>query len=100
MLALTENATEAIEEILSAPTVPDEGGVRIAAAAPVDSAEPAVGDLHVTVADSPAESDQVIEEDSARVFVGEEVADYLDDKLLDASISERGVSFAIGEQAT
>ncbi len=99
MLALTENATDAIGEILSASAVPDEGGVRIAGAAPVDATAPAAGNLHVTIAEAPAESDQVIEDEGARVFVDEELTDYLDDKVLDASVSEAGVSFAIGEKA-
>ena len=98
MLALTENATDAIGQLLSAPAVPDEGGVRIAATAAVDAAAPTAGSLHLSIAEAPAESDQVIEEEDARVFVDEEVADYLDDKVLDASISESGVSFAIGER--
>ena len=99
MLALTDTATEAIEGILRAPAIPDGAGVRIAAAPATDAAAPEASELNITVATAPGESDQVIEEQGARVFVDEPVANYLDDKLLDARISEQQVSFLIGEQA-
>jgi iron-sulfur cluster assembly protein len=96
MLALTENASLAIEGILSASTVPDGAGLRIAP--PPGSDALTAGQFHVTVAGSPAETDQVIYEAGARVFVEESVADLLDDKLLDASIVEDQVHFVLGAQ--
>jgi Fe-S cluster assembly iron-binding protein IscA len=56
-------------------------------------------EFQVTVAGSPGESDQVIDEAGARVFVDEAVADVLDDKLLDASVVEDQVHFLLGAQA-
>jgi Fe-S cluster assembly iron-binding protein IscA len=97
MLALTDNASLAIEGILSAPAIPDGAGVRIAPPPGVDAETTA--EFQVTVAGSPGESDQVIDEAGARVFVDEAVADVLDDKLLDASVVEDQVHFLLGAQA-
>jgi iron-sulfur cluster assembly protein len=98
VLALTDNATDAIEGILSALAIPDGAGVRIASESSDAAVEPDETDLSVTVAAAPAETDQVIDEQGARVFVDQPVADYLDDKLLDARIIEEQVSFVVGEQ--
>jgi iron-sulfur cluster assembly protein len=97
MLALTENASLAIEGILSAPTVPDGAGLRIAAPPGEDAVT--AGEFQVTVAGSPAETDQVIDEAGARVFVEESVAGLLDDKLLDANVVEDQVHFVLAAQA-
>jgi iron-sulfur cluster assembly protein len=98
VLALTENATEAIEGILSAPTIPDGAGIRIAPAPRTEAAGAEGSDLNVTVATAPSESDQVVDQQGARVFVDEPLTEYLDDKLLDARVSGDQVSFLIGQQ--
>jgi|SRR5215218_5715163 len=74
MLALTENATEAIGGILNAPTVPDEAGLRIAAVTEATDDTRGTG-LDVTLVEAPADGDQVIDERGARVFVDEPIAD-------------------------
>ena len=96
MLALTDNASLAIEGILSASTIPDGAGLRIAAPPGQDAVT--AGQFEVTVAGSPADTDQVIDEAGARVFVEESVAGLLDDKLLDANIVEDQVHFVLGVQ--
>jgi iron-sulfur cluster assembly protein len=96
MLALTENAVEAIEGILAAPTVPDGAGVRIA---PVAAADSEGAELQITIAGAPNDSDQVIDEGGARLFVDDAATDFLQDKLLDASIVGQEVRFMIGDQA-
>jgi iron-sulfur cluster assembly protein len=68
VLKLTPGATGAIEGILKAPGIPEGAGIRIAAAAPTNSAA-AASELQVTVAAEPDDSDQLIEEEGARVFV-------------------------------
>ena len=100
MLAMTENATEAISGILGGPHIPDEAGLLIAASPSSDGAGPIGGVLDVTLTEAPAESDQVIDERGARVFVDEPVAADLDDKVLDATVSEQQVTFSIGEQTS
>jgi iron-sulfur cluster assembly protein len=86
---VSETAAQAINAALS--EVP-EGGLRISPAA-------ANGDqvmLQVSVVESPADTDQIIQEQGTRVFVDCQVAPLLEDKTLDAHIAEdRGVEFAI-----
>jgi Fe-S cluster assembly iron-binding protein IscA len=96
MLTLTNNASLAIEGILSASTIPDGAGVRIAPP-PGEDAE-AADQLQVTIAGAPADTDQVIDDAGARVFVDETVAPLLDDKLLDADLVEDQVHFSLGMQ--
>ena len=95
MLALTSSAHEAIEGILGAASIPASAGLRIAPSAGVDAP---LGELQLTVAAVPAEADQVIDEEGARVFVDEAAAEFLDDKVLDASVSGEEVRFALAEQ--
>jgi iron-sulfur cluster assembly protein len=97
VLALTEDATEAIEGLSTAPGVPDGAGVRITpAASAVSTAE----DLLVVMAREPADTDEVLEEPAGRlrVFIADEVAEFLDDKLLDAELVEDRVLFSLEEQ--
>ena len=65
MLTLTDTAAEAIRGIVAAPELPDGAGLRIAT-------QPGPGEastLEVSVAETPAETDQVVDESGARVFV-------------------------------
>jgi len=96
MLALTQNASLAIEGILSASTIPDGAGIRIAPPPGEDAAT--AGEIQVTIAGGPADTDQVIDDSGARVFVDESVAGLLDDKLLDASVVEDQVHFVLATQ--
>jgi iron-sulfur cluster assembly protein len=96
MLALTTEAQEAIEDLLSASSIPDSAGVRIAPRVDLNGAS--LGQLEVKVATVPAEADQVIDEGGARVFVDESATDFLDDKVLDANVSGEELRFAIAEQ--
>ncbi len=97
MLTLTPDATEAIERILEAPSVPEGAGIRITPAAPTADA-PIGRALQVTVAEQPDESDEVIEEEGARVFVEDTVTEYLADKELDARVVDERVGFTVAEQ--
>jgi iron-sulfur cluster assembly protein len=97
MLALTTEAQEAIEGLLSASSTPPSAGVRIAP--PADAGAPGSGELQITVAKVPAEADQVIDAHGARVFVDEAAVEFLDDKILDANISGNEIRFAIAEQS-
>ena len=99
MLALTDTAAHAIESILSTPAIPDGAGVRISAAPGTEAEAAEAGRLNVAIAQEPEEGDRVIDERGARVFVGDRVARYLEDKLLDAQVAGDQVSFLIGAQA-
>lgn len=93
MLALTHDAADAIETILTAPGMPEGAGIRIAPAPATDGR----GTLEVTIASSPDADDKVIEESGARVFVQESVVEYLDGKTLDAQVDDERVGFTLIE---
>jgi len=94
VLTITDTAAEAIRGIVAAPELPEGAGLRIATAA--DSGEAAT--LEVSVAETPAETDQVVAEAGARVFVEADAVPLLDDKLLDAQIEGTRVGFVLSEQ--
>lgn len=95
MLAITETAVEAIKGVVATQELPESAGVRIVA----DRASEPEGALEVSVAATPAEDDEVIEEAGAQVFLEPRAAEILEDKVLDAEVDQQGqVSFAVGEQ--
>jgi iron-sulfur cluster assembly protein len=94
VLLISESAAEAIKRIVSSSPIAGEGGVRIVAA-PIDEQS---ARLDLSVAESPAVGDTVIEEQGAHVFLDDNAASFLDDKVLDATIEGETVSFAIIER--
>ena len=55
--------------------------------------------LQLEVVDGPEATDQEIADGGATVYLEPDVADLLDDKVLDAQVDETGVSFAIRDRA-
>lgn len=94
MLTLTDQAVSAIRDLTARAGLPPETGLRIA---------PEDGDargLALSLADAPQAGDQVIEASDVHVFVQPEASEALEDKALDAEISENGeVSFTLQNQA-
>jgi iron-sulfur cluster assembly protein len=94
LLALTDDAVEAVRNIVSSSDeVPETGGLRLAAER--------VGmqtNLQLGVVALQAEDDEVIEEQGVRLLLEPEAAALLDDKVLDASIDQNQVEFAIADQ--
>jgi iron-sulfur cluster assembly protein len=94
MLALTADACQAIEGILQQSETAT--GIRIAP----NQEDGSSGQLQMSVADAPSATDEVIESEGAQVFVEESASPFLDDKVLDASITEdRAIQFEILNQA-
>ncbi|MET0715022.1 MAG: Fe-S cluster assembly protein HesB [Mycetocola sp.] len=94
MLTLTENASTIVRTITTQSTGTEEGGLRISSPAPESA------DLAVAVAESPEPLDEVVEVAGARVFLEENAAASLGDKILDAQVDEDGaVRFAIADQS-
>lgn len=92
MLTLTENASTVVKTLASRGGAGDEAGLRISSTAPESS------EYAVEVAPQPADADTVIESAGARVFLEPNAALSLDDKVLDADVSEQGnVRFSIAE---
>ncbi|MBB5834526.1 Fe-S cluster assembly protein HesB [Kribbella italica] len=84
MLTLTENATLVIKSITGVDGAPEGAGVRISQENPTDPA------LAVTTTEAPKPGDQVVEESGARVFLEQNAANTLDDKILDAAVDDKG----------
>ena len=95
MLAITDTAAEAINGIVTSQEAPETAGLRIVAR----TENQPEGALEVSVAATPAEDDEVVEESGAQVFLEPRAAEVLDDKVLDAEVNEQGqVRFAVGQQ--
>ena len=91
MLALTENVTEIVKKL--AEEVPAISGLRIAT-------EPDGQSLSVSPADQALETDQVVEQDGATIYIDGPAAEMLDDKILDGGVDAEGnIEFALGQQA-
>jgi Fe-S cluster assembly iron-binding protein IscA len=95
VLTLTESARDVVRDMVSAGDAPEGSGLRIAAE-PTGEGEAA---LSLAVAESPAEGDEVVEEDGARVFLEPQAASLLEDQVLDARLHEDHVHFTVEPQA-
>lgn len=94
LLTLTDSAVEAVKHIVSSSDQFSEtGGLRMVA----EHTEMQTS-LELSVVSLPAEDDEVIEEQGARVFLEREAAELLDDKVLDASVVQDQVAFTIADQ--
>ena len=94
MLALTDNAVEAVKGIVSSSEeVPESGGVRVVAGR--SGTEP---NFELSVVSLPGEDDEVIEEHGARLFLDPDAASLLKDKVLDASVEQNRVAFTLVDQ--
>jgi iron-sulfur cluster assembly protein len=93
MLTLTDQAVAALRDLTTQPGLPAETGLRIA---PQDGG---TDGLALSLADGPQAGDQVIEDAGVQVYVQPDAAAALDDKALDARVSETGeVSFQLQPQ--
>jgi Fe-S cluster assembly iron-binding protein IscA len=93
MLALTEDACHAIEGILEQSE--PGAGIRIAPS----SQDGPTGGLSMSVAPAPSQDDQVVENDNALLFVDSDASTFLDDKVLDATVSGAEVQFEVLAQS-
>jgi iron-sulfur cluster assembly protein len=94
VLTITENAGAALDAVVAAENVPEGAGVRISQGVGADG-QPAVG---LALAAAPEPGDAVVEEANVPVFVAADVADMLDNKILDAQVDGDQIAFRIGEQ--
>ncbi len=89
MLTLTDQAVAAIRNLTTRPGLSEDAGLRIA---PADGS----GELALSLADGPEAGDRIIEEADVQVYVQPDAAAALEDKALDAQVSEDGeVSFVL-----
>jgi iron-sulfur cluster assembly protein len=94
LLALTDSAVEAVKSIVSSS---DEAsatsGLRLVAERAGTQAN-----FQLSVVALPAEDDEVIDEQGARVFLEPDAASLLDEKILDARVDQDQVAFTIADQ--
>ncbi|WOF23891.1 Fe-S cluster assembly protein HesB [Microbacterium betulae] len=93
MLTLTENAQTAVRSIVDQSQTPATAGLRI------DGTSASSEGYTLTLAPEPQVEDAVVEAGPARVFLPQESAVELDDKVLDAEVTPDGVRFALAVQA-
>jgi iron-sulfur cluster assembly protein len=94
LLALTDNAVEAVRDIVSSSDETSEtSGLRMVA-----EREGMQANFQLSVVPLPAEDDKVIDEQGARVFLEPKAASLLDNKVLDASVEQDQVAFTIADQ--
>lgn len=94
MLAVSDSAAQAIEAILDDQQAPEGTGLRIG----VMSQDGDGTQIGIGLTTGPEETDAVVEHEGAHVFVGEELREILDDKLLDAEREGDRVAFTMREQ--
>ncbi|HEX7161807.1 MAG TPA: Fe-S cluster assembly protein HesB [Trebonia sp.] len=96
MLVLTEAAAEVVKSVTDTPQAPDGTGLRITQS---DTEPGTAGALQLAAAATPGAGDQIVETAGARVFLDQQAALYLDDKVLDAEVDTEGkVRFTLGMQ--
>jgi iron-sulfur cluster assembly protein len=94
LLALTDNAVEAVRDIVSSSDETSEtSGLRMVA-----EREGMQANFQLSVVPLPAEDDEVIDEQGARVFLEPKAASLLDNKVLDASVEQDQIAFTIADQ--
>ncbi|HEX6325306.1 MAG TPA: hypothetical protein VFZ72_01945 [Jiangellaceae bacterium] len=95
MLTVTDDAVTAIRTLAAQNDLPAQTGVRISST----TGESGATALGLSVAEGPLPEDEVIEVQGARVFVDSAVAADLEDKALDAQVTEQGqVQFMLASQ--
>jgi iron-sulfur cluster assembly protein len=97
VLAITEDAATAIDSIVASSGLPQGAGLRITQELNTQSGEEGRTDLRLSVVESAEEGDEVLED--VQIFLEPEVADFLDNKLLDADIEGDDVRFSLDIQA-
>lgn len=96
MLAISNEAEEAIKGILDSEGIPEGAAFRISS--PENPSPDGEGGLAVSILESAPPEDQVVEGEDVEVCLEPVVAEMLDDKQLDASVSDGQVQFSLSEQ--
>ncbi|WP_320065025.1 iron-sulfur cluster biosynthesis family protein [Micromonospora sp. RTGN7] len=83
MLTMTDNAVLVIRDLAAQEDVAQDGGLRIAAAD--------AGSLTIELVPEPAQGDQVLDNEGARIFLDSDAAELLGDTSVDATVDDEGV---------
>ena len=93
MLTLTHTAAEVVRTLVEQSTAPDSGGLRIAAS---DNTAEGV-ELELSLVVEPEALDETVEQEGATVYLDPGAAELLEDKLLDAQVTDDHVEFLLRE---
>jgi hypothetical protein len=96
MLAMTQEAAEAVEAIVSRPDVPDSAVIRIAAGEGHGNGSGPERELHLELVARPHSNDLVVPD--ARIAVEPTSLPFLDDKILDVDLAKDSVEFRLYTQ--
>jgi Fe-S cluster assembly iron-binding protein IscA len=92
MLTMTDNAVLVIRDLAAQQDVAEGGGLRIAA-------DTDAGSLSIELVEQPAQGDQVVDHQGARIFLDADAAELLNDTSVDATVDDEGVvQFGFTEQ--
>lgn len=94
MLTLTPTAAQVVRDLLASAPIDEDGGIRITLAeATADTAS-----LQISLVDGPELADEAVEDEGVHVYLEPELAEFLDDKVLDAELDHGHLAFAIRDQ--
>jgi iron-sulfur cluster assembly protein len=96
MLTLTPIASEAIRQLQSQTDDPEASGIRIAPGPET----PQGTALELSLVQEPDPEDEKVDDDGATVYLEPHVAGFLDDKVLDAQVTEGQVTFVVRDEDT
>jgi Fe-S cluster assembly iron-binding protein IscA len=90
MLTLTENASTIVRDITTQPGMAETTGLRITSEGGDQAG------FAISAANEPQTDDQVVEQAGATIYLDQQSAELLDDKILDAAVDDQGrVEFAL-----
>jgi Fe-S cluster assembly iron-binding protein IscA len=96
MLAMTQEAADAVESIVAHANLPDSAVIRIAAGEDRSNGSTAVREQQLELVPEPAAQDLVVQE--ARIAVEPRSLQFLDDKVLDVERAGDRVEFLLYRQ--
>lgn len=97
MLTVSPTAADAIRQLTESGDAPESAGIRIAAGGPDENGST----LSLALVDAPEPDDEVISPDgSTQVYLEPQVAQFLEDAVLEAQVSDAGVAFSLREGAS
>jgi iron-sulfur cluster assembly protein len=84
VLTMTDNAVLVIRDLANQQDVGEAGGLRIAA-------DTDAGSLSIELVEQPAQGDQVVDNQGARIFLDADAAQLLNDTSVDAEVDDEGI---------
>jgi iron-sulfur cluster assembly protein len=94
LLTITENAEHALDAVAAAENAPEGAGVRLSQGLGANG-QPAVG---LALVPGPQPGDAIVDSANTPVFLAADVAELLEDKILDAQMEGDQIAFSVAER--